>query len=579
MAEANHAAAEEYELESPRPGPTDLGNAEAGPSSPPRHTTATPKPRTRRLTLHANASAHNILFDAPNGHLPRARKSKHQRSGSNMSLGADGAAGHGGGSGGGRSRPQNFLRDDGADHDGEELDVPNFTHIFGLDDAREDHFAIAQGMRTRWKRKLYLLLEEPSSSREAFTVHVLVTGAILFSALLTTLSTLPSFHTDPASSKALFGLDSFVVVLFTIEYFARTAAHSDSWTMYYRWATSFFPILDLVAILPYYIEVARNDDTSILFRFSILRVFRLLRVFKSFTYSNSNQLILMIEATYLAFQRSRDALAALMFFILLVLVFFSTLIYFAERGTWDPNLGNFVDADGGPSLFDSIPRTAWFALVTMSTVGYGDVVPTTSIGRLLTVPLLLFGLLIIALPSFVLGRNFAIVFDALSAAPIKAGSTLNSPRASEDHEPPASRLPPTERPSSPLLPTTAEPVNAAGQRRAPSPLSALPMSQTNTSVRPAAPRMWEGGDSTPDPRSKGDLTNTKLAKNQLVLLEQIEGMRRVIDRQGQMLELLATRLGVDQPALPVVEKRAVHRAEDEDQFALGSDDDDKGDAG
>lgn len=125
-------------------------------------------------------------------------------------------------------------------------------------------------------------------------------------------------------------------------------------------------------------------------------------------------MLLTIEVMYVAVQRSKDALVALSFFILLVLVFFATLIYFAERGSWDANLGAFVDADGDPSQFDSIPQTAWFALVTMSTVGFGDVVPRSSLGKLLTVPLLMFGLLLIALPSFVLGRNFAIVFDAMT---------------------------------------------------------------------------------------------------------------------------------------------------------------------
>jgi hypothetical protein len=125
-------------------------------------------------------------------------------------------------------------------------------------------------------------------------------------------------------------------------------------------------------------------------------------------------MLLTIEVMYVAVQRSKDALVALSFFIMLVLVFFATLIYFAERGSWDPNLGGFVDADGDPSMFDSIPQTAWFALVTMSTVGYGDVVPRSFLGKLLTMPLLMFGLLLIALPSFVLGRNFAIVFDAMA---------------------------------------------------------------------------------------------------------------------------------------------------------------------
>jgi voltage-gated potassium channel Kch len=239
-----------------------------------------------------------------------------------------------------------------------------------------------------------------------------VRSQLTYSAILTILSTLPTYHTNPQTVRLLFGLDTTVVVLFTLEYLARTLAHSDSWSQYYRWSTSFFAILDFIAIFPYYIEVARNDDTSILFRFSILRTFRLLRVFRSFKYQN--QMLLTIEVMYVAVQRSKDALVALSFFILLVLVFFATLIYFAERGSWDANLGGFVDADGDPSMFDSIPQTAWFALVTMSTVGYGDVVPRSFLGKLLTMPLLMFGLLLIALPSFVLGRNFAIVFDAMN---------------------------------------------------------------------------------------------------------------------------------------------------------------------
>jgi hypothetical protein len=201
------------------------------------------------------------------------------------------------------------------------------------------------------------------------------------------------------------------VVLFTIEYLARSMAHSDSWSQYYNWATSFFGVLDLISILPYYIEVIRQQDTSILFRFSILRTFRLLRVFRAFKYEN--KMLLTIEVMYVAVRRSKDALIAISYFILLVLVLFSTLIYFAERGTWDNTLQAFVDPDGEVSLFDSIPQTAWYALVTMSTAGYGDVVPRTAFGKILSVPLLLFGLLLIALPSFVLGRNFAIVYDAM----------------------------------------------------------------------------------------------------------------------------------------------------------------------
>jgi potassium voltage-gated channel Shal-related subfamily D protein 2 len=66
---------------------------------------------------------------------------------------------------------------------------------------------------------------------------------------------------------------------------------------------------------------------------------------------------------------SQDALIALGYFILMVVVIFSTLLYFAERGAWDPVLQAFVDADGDPTDFASIPAASWFVLVTMATVG------------------------------------------------------------------------------------------------------------------------------------------------------------------------------------------------------------------
>lgn len=105
---------------------------------------------------------------------------------------------------------------------------------------------------------------------------------------------------------------------------------------------------------------------TILFRFSILRTLRLLRVFRAFKYQNQMLLYVRykpfrtitcllvceirtdstIEVMYIAIHRSKDALLALAFFICMALVVFSTLIYFAERGVWDGTLGTFVDAEG-----------------------------------------------------------------------------------------------------------------------------------------------------------------------------------------------------------------------------------------
>ncbi|KAI0074130.1 voltage-gated potassium channel, partial [Panus rudis PR-1116 ss-1] len=260
-----------------------------------------------------------------------------------------------------------------------------------------------------WRRQLYLLLEHPASSQAAFLIHVFTTGIIVLSAIVTVLETVPAFHS--ISGSVWFGLETSLVVLFTAEYVARCLAHSNTWGSLLQWSTSWFGIIDLLGILPYYIEIALQQDTSTFFRFTILRTFRLLRVFRPFRYNNT--LLLTIEVMIVSFRRSQHALLALAFFVAMVLVVFSTLLYFAERGTWDDTLGIFVNSDGDPSQFASIPAAAWFVLVTITTVGYGEITPRSFLGRLVTLPLLVFGLLLIALPTFVLGREFSLVWDTM----------------------------------------------------------------------------------------------------------------------------------------------------------------------
>ncbi|KAG2229762.1 hypothetical protein INT48_004766 [Thamnidium elegans] len=210
-------------------------------------------------------------------------------------------------------------------------------------------------IKNQLKRKLYLLLEEPASSRAAFWTNVVVSLLIVFSAVTTTIETIPSFR----SAK----------------------------------------------------KVISKHDTTYEFRFTILRLFRLLRLFKSYKYSNA--IVMTLEVMMMAFRRSGDALSALFFFTVTCVVLFSTLLYFAERGIWDETLQTFVASDGSPSSFDSIPAAFWFVLVTITTTGYGDMVPTTFIGKLITFPAMMFGVLLIALPSIIVGRNFTIVWESM----------------------------------------------------------------------------------------------------------------------------------------------------------------------
>ncbi|KAJ3872699.1 hypothetical protein F5051DRAFT_147959 [Lentinula edodes] len=261
-----------------------------------------------------------------------------------------------------------------------------------------------------WKRDLYALLEQANSSVGAFLVHFLMTFFILVSAVVTVLETVPAFHS--INPQIWFGMETTLVALFTVEYLARCTAWSSSWSSLLKWMISFYGVIDLLSVLPYYVEVIMQQDTAVFFRFSILRMFRLIRVFRPFRYNHT--ILLTIEVMYLSVRRSRHALLAISFFVVMVLTISSTLLYFAERGTWDTTLETFINSDGDPTQFASIPAAAWFVLVTITTVGYGEITPRSFLGRLVTVPLLVFGLLLIALPSFVLGREFSIVWEKMT---------------------------------------------------------------------------------------------------------------------------------------------------------------------
>ncbi|KAJ3995543.1 hypothetical protein F5050DRAFT_1808564 [Lentinula boryana] len=325
-----------------------------------------------------------------------------------------------------------------------------------------------------WKRDLYALLEQPNSSVGAFLVHFLMTFFILVSAVVTVLETVPAFHS--INPQIWFGIETTLVALFTVEYLARCTAWSSSWSSLLQWIISFYGVIDLLSVLPYYIEVIMKQDTAVFFRFSILRMFRLLRVFRPFRYNHT--ILLTIEVMYLSVRRSQHALLAISFFVVMMLTIFSTLLYFAERGTWDTTLETFINSDGDPTQFASIPAAAWFVLVTITTVGYGEITPRSFLGRLVTVPLLVFGLLLIALPSFVLGREFSIVWEKM---------------------------------------TTQQPYQKDDDRDLDSPVELR---------------------SAPPVRSDREISTRKLALNQAELSKQISELRNTVDAQAELIQKL-----------------------------------------
>ena len=184
-------------------------------------------------------------------------------------------------------------------------------------------------------------------------------------------------------------IEIITVLIFTVEYALRLWICVDDRAGRYehpvfgrlRYAATPLALIDLLAILPFYLSLFFAQDLV------FLRVFRLLRILKLARYSPA---LAVFEVVLL--NQGRALIAAVTIVTVLMLVA-AGLIHTAERATQ-------------PEDFGSIPAAIWWAAVTMSTVGYGDVVPVTPMGKLLAAVVSLLGIGMFALPTAILGAGF-----------------------------------------------------------------------------------------------------------------------------------------------------------------------------
>lgn len=195
------------------------------------------------------------------------------------------------------------------------------------------------------------------------------------------------------------------MVIFSLDFSARFIAHAGTWQTFFSFATSWLTIIDLLAIIPYYLDLLLCPEIALGYqRFSVLRLLRLFRLFRHFQYSQTLQL--SIDVMYLSLKLSSDALLSMFIFSLFFMTIMSTLLYFSERGMfYPPSNGTFWAVDVQQRLerppieisnmkFDSIPAAFWYVLVTMTTVGFGDMVPVSFLGKLISIPLMYIGIMV-----------------------------------------------------------------------------------------------------------------------------------------------------------------------------------------
>lgn len=189
--------------------------------------------------------------------------------------------------------------------------------------------------------------------------------------------------------RALGLFEAFSVAIFTIEYIVRLWAATSQIEFArplagrLRFATRPMQIIDLMAILPFYLEFLPIDTRVV----RIFRLFRLLRIAKLGRYSKTSRMLARVFTT----RKEELVITASVMAVMLILA--SSFIYYAEN-------------EAQPDKFPDIPSSMWWAIVTLTTVGYGDVYPVTTLGKFLAAAIALLGIGMFALPAGILGASF-----------------------------------------------------------------------------------------------------------------------------------------------------------------------------
>jgi hypothetical protein len=282
------------------------------------------------------------------------------------------------------------------------------------------------------KLALFLIFDDPSSCKLAQMTSVFIITTIALSVCTFVMETMPEYRewesgipgngieVAPDSFKAI---ETFSITLFSIEYLVRfflvgftPPLNIHFMIKFKNFVLSPMNIIDLLAIVPYYIELSAatgSDGESS--AFGVLRVLRVARVFRIFKLGKYSQGLQMFTKVIV---HSVDAMLLLLFFLSIAVVLFGSLVYYAEKGQWNHQLGGFarLDVTGLAyelTPFTSIPAAFWWVVTTTTTVGYGDFYPTSVEGKLIGFVTMLIGILALALPVTIIGTNFSKIYRQL----------------------------------------------------------------------------------------------------------------------------------------------------------------------
>ena len=218
---------------------------------------------------------------------------------------------------------------------------------------------------------------EKSDTKAGKIFDLTIQGLIVLSLITFSIETLPGLGNTAA--KWLNIIEFVTVMLFSMEYIIRLVVADNKW----KFIFSFYGIVDLLSILPFYLS--RSIDLRSI---RIVRLFRLFRIFKAFRY---NQAILRLKQAILNVKEE----------LILFLVVAGFLLYISAVGIY------YCENEVQPDQFKSIFHCLWWSVVTLTTIGYGDMYPITAMGKIFASIIALVGIGVIAVPTGLLASSLS----------------------------------------------------------------------------------------------------------------------------------------------------------------------------
>ena len=261
------------------------------------------------------------------------------------------------------------------------------------------------------KRRIFEIIEVSRPGDNASRVFdVFILSLIAVNVLAVILETVPVIENTVGRGFYYFELVS--VIIFSVEYLLRlwTAnlkpGHEKPFLGRLRFMVTFMALVDLAAIAPFYLPMLIAVDLRFV---RALRLFRLFRLFKVGRYSQSIDLLKTVL-------REKKAELAITAFVLGMLIILSSSVMY------------FVENDAQPGEYSSIPQAMWWSVSAVTSVGYGDVYPKTTVGKMLGAVIALLGIGLFALPTGILAAGFN---DVLRRRGKKAAQIVHCPKCGE----------------------------------------------------------------------------------------------------------------------------------------------------